>query len=69
MPIDTPSNDQAFLEQIELIVGRPLDAHETRLALSLQHEKSVEIIAREMDGAVIADPKKIRPEHSDTANE
>lgn len=58
-----------FIARIESLVARKLDAHETRLAIDLRSDKSVEMIARELQAAVIADPKKIRPEHSDTASE
>ncbi len=69
MPIDETPSEQSFLTDIERLLGRPLAADEARLAASLRHDKSAEMVARELEGSVVADPKKIRPEHSDTANE
>ena len=69
MPIDNVPTERDFLTAIERLLGRGLDERETQLANSLRHDKSAELVARELEGAVIADPKKIRPEHSDTANE
>lgn len=61
--------DQKFIDEIESLLGRPLDASEIALATSLQDDKTAALVARELEGAVIADPKKIRPEHKDTADE
>ena len=69
MPTDDTPSEQSFQSDIERLLGRPLDADEARLAASLRHDKSAAIVARELEGSVIADPKKIRPEHSDAANE
>ena len=65
---DAPSG-RSFIQQVEALLGRRLDADEARLATSLEPEKSAEVVARELQATVIADPKKIRPEHSDTADE
>ena len=69
MANDNTPNEHDFLAAIERLLGRRLDERETQLANSLRNEKSAELVARELEGTVIADPKKIRPEHSDTANE
>lgn len=66
---DDDLTEENFISRIEGLIGRRLDADETRLALGLRADKSSAMIARELQGAVIADPKKIRPEHSDTADE
>ncbi len=59
----------AFIRRIEELIGRALTSDEVRLAHDLAGDKTPEIIARELQGAPIIDPKKIRPEHKDTANE
>ena len=69
MSIDPTPTEQSFLTEVERLLGRPLAADEARLAASLRHDKSAAMVVRELEGSVIADPKKIRPEHSDTANE
>jgi len=69
MPIDEGTTDQSFVLAVQHLLGRPLDARDEALAISLRGEKSAEIVARELQASVVADPKKIRPEHSDTANE
>ena len=69
MPTEKPTEEQVFLQQVERLLGRRLDPRETDLATSLQNDKTPALIARELEGAVVADPKKIRPEHSDTSNE
>ena len=69
MSNDTPPSDRGFIAAIEALLGRPLDEHETALATSLQDDKSAEVVARELQGARITDPKKIRPEHKDAADE
>ncbi len=66
---DAVPTDQKFVAEIEALLGRPLDAGETALALGLQNDKTAALVARELEGAPIADPKKIRPEHKDTADE
>ena len=66
---DTTDPTARFIAEIEALLGRSLDASETALATSLQNDKSAAMVARELEGAVIADPKKIRPEHKDTADE
>lgn len=68
MAIDA-SNQQAFIDHIASLIGRELSPDEVELAVALEPEKTAEVIARELEGAVIADPKKIRPEHTDAANE
>ncbi len=69
MPSDDPTSDTTFVQTIEAQLGRRLTSDETDLALALKDDKSPEMIARELKAAVIADPKKIRPEHKDTAAE
>ena len=69
MPIDDSSTDAAFVAEVEHELGRPLSADEARLASQLKNDKSSAVVAREIAGAPIADPKKIRPEHKDTADE
>ena len=66
---DPRSTEQKFIDDITALLGRPLDAHEIALATSLQNDKTAALVARELEGAVVADPKKIRPEHKDTADE
>lgn len=66
---DARPTDPKFIAEIEALLGRPLDTHELALAASLQDDKTAALVAREIEGAVIADPKKIRPEHKDTADE
>lgn len=69
MAIDDASGDSAFLTEVERQLGRRLQDHEARLASDLRKDKTVPMIVRELEGAVIADPKKIRPEHKDAADE
>lgn len=69
MPIDDSARDPNFIATIERTIGRTLTADETRLALALEADKTPELIARELEAAPIADPKKIRPEHKDAADE
>lgn len=69
MSIDEGTTDQSFVLAVQRLLGRTLDAHDEALAISLRGEKSAELVARELEGTFIADPKKVRPEHSDTANE
>ena len=68
MPFEDDT-DQSFVLAVEQILGRGLQPDEARLAASLRHDKTAALVARELAGSIIADPKKIRPEHSDTANE
>lgn len=56
-------------QRIADLIGRPLTDREVELARDLANEKTPELIARELQGAPITDPKKIRPEHKDTADE
>ncbi len=65
----TRPTDPKFIAEITALLGRPLDDREIALATSLQDDKTAALVARELEGAVIADPKKIRPEHKDTADE
>ncbi len=58
-----------FVHDIEAELGRRLTADETRLAIGLMHDKTPAVIAREIAGAPVTDPKKIRPEHKDVADE
>lgn len=66
---DPRPTDPKFIAEIEALLGRPLDEREVALATSLQDDKTAALIARELEGAPIADPKKIRPEHKDAADE
>ena len=65
----TRPTDPKFIAEIAALLGRPLDDREVALATSLQDDKTAALVARELAGAPIADPKKIRPEHKDTADE
>ncbi len=71
MTIDhaAPMQSSALVRQIESLIGRALTADEARLAEELSADKTPPMIARELQGAAIADPKKIRPEHEDAADE
>lgn len=69
MTTDASNSDQSLVHEIESFLGRTMTPAETDLAISLKNDKTAPMIARELEGASIADPKKIRPEHSDTAKE
>jgi hypothetical protein len=58
-----------FLADVETRLGRRLTTEERVLASSLQADKTPELIARELAGAPVTDPRKIRPEQNDTASE
>ncbi len=60
---------RAFVAQVEAGLGRSLTADEARLATTLMPDKTAAVVARELAGAPITDPKKIRPEHKDVADE
>ena len=70
-PEETSSSadDRAFLSDVASHAGRALSDDESTLALQLRSDKSAAMIARELDAAPVTDPKKIRPEHKDTADE
>lgn len=68
-PTPRGAEDRAFLSEVAAALGRTLRDDEASLALKLRPEKSAAIIARELDAAPVTDPKKIRPEHSDVADE
>ena len=69
MTADNAADDRAFVQDVESRLGRRLSSDEAALAVRLRPEKTAALVARELAGAVVADPKKIRPEHSDTADE
>jgi hypothetical protein len=69
MSVDEGNTDQSFVQAVERLLGRRLQPSEIELATSLRHDKTAALVARELEGTIIADPQKIRPEHSDTANE
>ncbi len=72
MTIDeTPrgTDDRAFITEVASYLGRSLRDDEAALALRLRADKTAAMIARELDAAPVTDPKKIRPEHKDTAAE
>ena len=69
MANDDVSDDSAFIQEVERALGRKLQGNEARLASDLRNDKTVAMIVRELEGAIVADPDKIRPEHKDTADE
>ncbi|MEO8936662.1 MAG: hypothetical protein ABI277_09765 [Burkholderiaceae bacterium] len=69
MTTDASNSDQSFIREIESYLGRTMTPFEVSLAISLKNDKTAPMIARELEGTIIADPNKIRPEHSDTAKE
>jgi hypothetical protein len=68
-PSSSDADQRRFVTDVERHLGRSLTDPERKLALSLVADKTAAMVAREIAGAPITDPKKIRPEHKDTADE
>ena len=56
-----PDDQRVFLADVAAQLGRALTDDESRLAASLIDDKSAAVVARELAGAPIADPRRSGP--------